>query len=53
VSLRLDFLPDAQTDLAEAAEWYATSARKNVASSFTRSVRAATRAIAQAPYRFL
>ncbi len=52
MSLPVAFLPEAREDLSEAAEWYAASARKEVALSFTRAVRAATHAIARNPYRF-
>lgn len=52
MSYRLVFLPEAREDMAEAAAWYAASARKDVALKFARAVRSGTRAITQNPFRF-
>jgi plasmid stabilization system protein ParE len=51
VSHRLVFLPEAEEDIDEAAEWY-RQRNPHVAPEFTRKVRAALSRITRNPFRF-
>ncbi len=52
MSYRLIFHPDARREYSASVDWYLTVVGKEMARSFNRTVREATRAISARPFQF-